>query len=131
MLLALTVGCGRRSGVIERPGSYPSPGGGLVLSVRIDGKGLVQYHVEEPTSGKTVFTNGGFSTYHRWFFYWDTGSRLWCHDSDMGGLSLWQDDGTGTWSHTDLHAGSALVGTIPAPVLERLPDTTRKGLGIP
>jgi hypothetical protein len=131
--LFAVVGCGLRgrSGVIDRAGAYPSPGGSWELSVRIDRDGLVNHNVEKTATGKTVITDGGFSTCHRRFFYWDTGARLWCQNSDLGRLRLWQDDGTGAWSATDVKPGFPLIGSIPAPVRERLPDTKKKELGIP
>lgn len=107
-------------GLIVRPGVYPSPSRTWNLNVSVTGNGIVNYTVIDAGTGQAVVSAGGFSTYHRWFFFWDEQNRLWTYNSDMGPFAMWSDDGTGSWRETPVATSSTPV-TVPTQVHRALP----------
>lgn len=113
-------------GVLSRPGAYPSPDGRHTLSVTKTGNGIINYTITDAAKGTKVASGGGFSTYHRWFFYWDSQNRLWTYNSDMGPFAVHQEMAPGAWSVTQVDGSSPLVASMPVAVRDHLPSTMKR-----
>lgn len=113
--------------VIVKPGVYPSPNGKWSLSVSKTSNGIINYTVADAATGQSLLSAGGFSTYHRWFFFWDQQNQLWTYNSDMGPFSVWSDDGTGKWSESQLGmADDPAPIPLPPEVHSSLPENMQR-----
>lgn len=133
LLLLVLASCGRTPtppGLVVKGGTYPSPSGRYNLVVDVSGNGIVSYSVSDAASQAALLSDGGFSTYQRWCFYWDRDDRLWTYNSDMGPFALWSVDPGGQWVRQDIRAGSPLLAEVPGPVYDFLPGSLKKVLGI-
>jgi hypothetical protein len=66
-----------------------------------------------------------FSDFHRWAFFWESDSRLWCHTSDIG-TSVWTLDKDGVWTQHWLGRESKHVAEIPDVLYEFLPSSMKR-----
>jgi hypothetical protein len=110
-------------GAITREGNYRSPSGDFQLVVMVSENGIVDYKITDAHTGETLAGDGGFSTHHRWMFYWE-GDALWTHNSDMGPLGYWSHDDSGVWA---IHR-YAEREQLPQPFYNYLPNTMKKRL---
>ena len=133
VLAIFLVSCGRStpaSGLIVRAGDYASDSGAFSLKVNVTANGIVNYTVTDVATNATVLSDGGFSTYHRWSFYWDENDRLWTQNSDMGPFGVWSPESDGQWTMKVVDKGSPLLVDMPVPVYDHLPSTLKKLLDI-
>lgn len=115
------------AGIIVQPGVYPSPDGRWILRVVETRNGIITYMVTDPAGTRTVVSDGGFSTYHRWFFFWDQQNQLWTYNSDMGPFGTWYESPDGKWYRSPVAGGASRPGAVPPQVYEALPDRLKKG----
>ena len=133
LVLVLITSCGRDAtprGLITQPGMYRSPNSKYDLSVTVGRDGIVHYSIADMRSATHVGSGGGFSTYQRWSLFWDRQSRLWTYNSDLGALTVWFEEASGTMASTNLDASSDLLSELPQEVEAYLPDTVKKRLKI-
>ena len=131
-LVALAIaGCGRRttqSGLILERGTYPSPHAVYDLVVSLN-EGLVTWRVVDR---KTTETKAAcpyrFSTYQRWFFFWDNQDRLWTYNSDIGPFSVWSKTPDQRFVETQVEARSESIKQVPKDVRIYLPHSMIKQL---
>ena len=134
ILCLFATSCGRGSttqSVIKVAGTYPSPDGRHVLHVTRTGGGIINYSVTDAAGEATGASGGGFSTYHRWFFYWDSANRLWTYNSDKGPFAVHAEKSAKVWHTTLVDASSPLITAMPEPVRENLPETLKRVLQLP
>lgn len=133
VLTGLLLSCGSdardHAGLIHRTGTHRSPDGQWSLNVAVVRDGIVQYTITDAKATQVLASDGGFSTYQRWFFHWDDQNQLWCWNSDTGPLVLWRLNESGVFHRIEVGPGSPLVPSIPPPVREGMPESARKDYG--
>jgi hypothetical protein len=76
------------SALIRSTGSYDSPSGSWTLEVFRGEGSLIQYKIMDQNLDSVFGPEIDFSDVHRWAFFWESDSTLWCHTSDIG-TSVW------------------------------------------
>ena len=125
----LLIGCNRTPpppGMAFSPGSYLSPTGQYKLVVDVLADGVIQYEVKDTAADQTQFSDGGFSKYQRWFFYWSPGDELWVYSSDDGTFAVWSKNADGSWTRQNVKDTPQYREAMPQPVVDYLPDSLKK-----
>jgi hypothetical protein len=117
------------SSVITRDGAYPSPTGVHSLNVSVDAKKVVHFEVVDRVSKTVVASGKSGSIYQRWFFFWESDSRLWVQSSDVGLFAVWDLTG-GKASEHRIEKGDSVLRSVPPPVVSALSNTMRKRFGL-
>jgi hypothetical protein len=117
------------SSVITRDGAYPSPAGLHTLNVSFDAKKVVHFEVVKTESKTVVASAKSGSIYQRWFFFWETDTRLWVQSSDVSLFSVWDFTG-GKASEHRIEKGDSVLRSVPPPVVSALSNTMRKRFGL-
>ena len=117
------------SSVITRDGAYPSPAGLHTLNVSFDAKKVVHFEVVDSASKTVVASAKSGSIYQRWFFFWETDTRLWVQSSDVSLFSVWDFTG-GKASEHQIEKGDSVLRSVPPPVVSALSNTMRKRFGL-
>lgn len=114
------------AGLIVAAGDFTSPDGTLTLTVAVE-SGLVRFEVVDQEN-EQVASGGGFSDFHRWFFYWDQKSHLWSYNSDMGPLAVWMRGDDGHLTMSEVATDSPLPAELPKAVRDYLPSSILRRL---
>lgn len=82
-------------GMVDRPGTYHHTPTGNILTMLVDGHGIVHYKLVDKND-RVLLANGDVpSAYHRFWVYYVGTDKLWFHSSDLGGwLYQQQPDGS-------------------------------------
>ncbi len=134
--LTLGAGCRRAPGpvdaaqaeVLDRTGTFPSPGGAAELTVTVTPQGRMQWAVRDAVSRDVLAGGVDVSIHQRWFFVWDEAGRLWFHSSDVG-TAVWAPADGGPWERRDLKPGTPLFAEMPRAFKEDLPSSLRRRWG--
>ncbi len=134
-VLTLALGCGaagcRAAGgprLVDALGTY-GLGGDLELRVSARGMTLVEYELRDLPTGRVLASDVCGRDVSRWFLYYDGEGRLWVHSNDVG-TEVWVPTAVGGFDRHPVLRGSHFARQVPAEVTERLPNITRKSLGI-
>jgi hypothetical protein len=113
------------SPLIKSTGTYPSPSGSWTLEVFRGEGSLIEYRIIDRDLNQAFAPEIRFSDFHRWAFFWESDSRLWCHSSDIG-TSLWTLGKDGVWTQHWSGRESKQVEEIPEVLYEFLPSSMKK-----
>jgi hypothetical protein len=113
------------SPLIRSTGTYPSPSGTWTLEVFRGEGSLIEYSIMDRDLNVAFGPEMNFSDFHRWAFFWESDTRLWCHTSDIG-TSVWILDNNGVWTQHWLGRESKYVAEIPEVLFEYLPSSMKK-----
>jgi hypothetical protein len=116
------------SPLIKSTGTYPSPSGSWTLEVFRGEGSLIEYRIMDRDLNVAFKPEIRFSDFHRWAFFWESDSRLWCHSSDIG-TSLWTLGKDGVWTQHWPGRESKHVAEMPEVLYEFLPSSMKKELG--
>ena len=118
-------GCNRGStstSVVRSFGSWASPDGSKKLEVTRREKSLVDFEVLDAASSNRLAGDHIGSDAMRWFFCWESSTRLWGYGSDIGYFKLFEFKSDGTVSETTVGPSMA----VPPNVWENLPQSLQK-----
>jgi hypothetical protein len=125
------VGCSgaHRGRLVAGVGTYALEGS-LELRVTAQGMTLVAYELRDTAQGDRVIAGDvvGRDT-SRWFLYYDQEDRLWVHSNDIG-TEVWVPTLTGEYRKHSVFRGGHFALDMPVEVAQRLPQRTRRSLGI-
>jgi len=116
------------SALIRSTGSYDSPSGSWTLEVFRGQGSLIQYKIMDKDLDAMFGPEMNFSDFHRWAFFWESDSRLWCHTSDIG-TSVWTLEKNGVWTQHWLGRESKYMKEIPEVLFEFLPSSMKRSWG--
>jgi hypothetical protein len=83
-----------QGGIIDQPGTLPSPSGRYKLETWIDPNKIVQYRVVDTKSNREVLRDNAGSTYSTWYACWGKQQSVWFYSGDIG-TSVWIIDASG------------------------------------
>jgi hypothetical protein len=128
LLVGIMLVMASSSPLLRSTGTYHSPSGLWTLEV-FRGRGtLIEYRIMDQDSNASFGPEINFSDVHRWAFFWESDSRLWCHTSDMG-TSVWTLSKDGVWTQHWLEHESKYIEEIPEVLFEFLPSSTKRRWG--
>ena len=113
------------SPLIRSTGTYPSPSGSWTLEVFRGQGSLIQYRIMDQDLDAMFGPEMNFSDFHRWAFFWESDSRLWCHTSDLG-TSVWTLNKDGMWTQHWINRESKYIEEIPEVLYEFLPSSAKR-----
>ena len=118
------------SALIRSTGTYPSPSGSWTLEVFRGEGSLIEYRIMDQDVNVMFGPEIRFSDFHRWAFFWESDSRLWCHTSDLG-TSVWILGKDGLWTQHWLDRESKHIKEIPEVLFEFLPSSMKRSWAHP
>ena len=118
------------SDLIRSTGTYPSPSSSWTLEVFRGEGSLIEYRIIDQDLNASFGPEMNFSDFHRWAFYWESDSRLWCHTSDIG-TSVWTLGEDGVWTQHWLERELKYIKEIPEVLFEFLPSSAKRRWGPP
>jgi len=116
---------------IEKTGDHLSPSHQKSVLVDIDHTGLVTYSVKESKTGVILASESIGSTYQKWFFYWESDSKLWIKSSDLGMLKVLEFSvNNNVIKNKKLKRGDAEISSMPVIVKNGLSKSIASRLGL-
>ena len=126
LLVGIMLVTAHSSALIRSTGTYPSPSGSWTLEVFRGEGSLIEYRIMDQDLDAMFGPEIRFSDFHRWAFFWESDSRLWCHTSDLG-TSVWTLNKDGVWTQHWLAHESKYIKEIPEVLYEFLPSSMKTG----